>query len=88
VSEDLKSSKQRSWSYMKLPPLDVIATWPKPNYDNPITQGPASIIVNNVFFAFATILVVLRLYTRLIIKKCFGWDDFFIILAYVFFSSN
>lgn len=68
---------------MKLPPLDVIANWPTPNYDNPATRGNALLIVN---YAFATITIVtvgLRLYTRAVIKRWFGLDDIFIILALV-----
>ena len=68
---------------MKLPPAAVLATFPNPNYVNPETHGPALTIVNSVFLGLATIAIVLRVYTRLFVRKWFGWDDAFIILAYV-----
>jgi hypothetical protein len=68
---------------MKLPPAAVLATFPKPNYVNPETHGPALLIVNSAFLGLATIAIVLRIYTRLFVRKFFGWDDTFIILAYV-----
>jgi hypothetical protein len=68
---------------MKLPPLDVILTWPAPNYTNPITRGDALVIINSIFIVLVTITVGLRMYTRLVIKRWFGIDDVFILLALV-----
>lgn len=68
---------------MKLPPTSVLKTWPKPNYVNPETRGNALIVFNSVFLVLMTIILGLRLYSRLIMKRWFGWDDFFIICAYV-----
>lgn len=64
-------------------PLKVFFSWPQPNYTNPETRGPALIIVNAVFISLCTITLFLRLYTRIFIKRWFGSDDVFIILAYV-----
>ncbi|KAH6620442.1 hypothetical protein C7974DRAFT_316803 [Boeremia exigua] len=61
---------------MKLPPIDVILTWPKPNYANPVTRGDALLIVNSIFIA----LVVIVLFTVgltavvLLANQRFGWD--------------
>ena len=60
--------------------------WPPPNYENPETRGPELIIVNSVFLAFATVFIGMRLYTRIFVKKWFGLDDVFIILAYVWYT--
>lgn len=68
---------------MKLLPLSILETWPIPNYVNPDTRGNALIILNSIFLAFMTVILGLRLYTRLVVKRWFGWDDVFIISAYV-----
>jgi hypothetical protein len=64
-------------------PPEVIASWPKPNYVNPQTRGPVVYIINGIFFSLATLTVGVRLYTRIFVRRWFGLDDFFIILAYV-----
>ncbi|TID19487.1 hypothetical protein E6O75_ATG06825 [Venturia nashicola] len=68
---------------MKLPPPSVLRTWPKPNYANPTTRGNTLIIFNSVLLGFMTIILGLRLYTRLILNNFFGWDDGFIICSYM-----
>ncbi|KAH5690820.1 hypothetical protein HBI23_013520 [Parastagonospora nodorum] len=69
---------------MRLPPVDVLLSWPTPNYENPKTRGPALAIVNYTLAAVTIITVALRLYTRVFIKRWFGLDDVFIILALIF----
>jgi hypothetical protein len=69
---------------MQLPPADVLLSWPTPNYDNPVTRGPALVIVNSIFISLATITVAARIYTRIVIKRWFGIDDVFILLALLF----
>jgi hypothetical protein len=68
---------------MRLPPADVLIKWPIPNYVNPETRGNALVIVNYIFISIAVITVLLRLYTRTFIKRWFGLDDIFIIVALV-----
>jgi hypothetical protein len=86
---------------MRLPPADVLLSWPPPNYENPKTRGDALLIVNSVLIGFTTITVALRLCTlrqealveprlmeqyldtRIVIKRWFGIDDVFILLALV-----
>lgn len=63
----------------------MILTWPTPNYVNPPTRGDALLIVNTVFIALVVIVVGLRMYTRLVIKRWFGLDDIFILIALVCF---
>lgn len=64
-------------------PLDVFLSFPLPNYKNPPTRGPALVIVNAILIALVVVAVLLRLYARLFIKRWFGSDDIFIILALV-----
>jgi hypothetical protein len=61
----------------------VYDSWPKPNYVDPVTRGPALYYVNGTFFALATIAVFLRLYTRIFVRKWFGIDDATILAAWV-----
>jgi hypothetical protein len=68
---------------MRLPPAKVLENWPTPNYINPVTHGDALLIVNSIFISLVIIIVALRLYTRLVIKRWFGLDDIFILLALV-----
>ncbi|USP82307.1 hypothetical protein yc1106_09581 [Curvularia clavata] len=62
---------------MQLPPVSVVLSWPTPNYDNPVTRGPALIIVNAICITLTVLTVVARLYTRIVIKRWFGIDDLF-----------
>jgi hypothetical protein len=68
---------------MRLPPTDVLLKWPIPNYEDPVTRGPGLAIVNYVLISITIIFVALRLYTRIFIKRWFGLDDVFIIVALV-----
>jgi hypothetical protein len=68
---------------MKLPPVEVLLTWPTPNYQDPVTRGPALVIVNVILIALVMLTVAARLYTRLVIKRWFGLDDVFILIALV-----
>lgn len=68
---------------MILPPVEVLLSWPTPNYENPTTRGDALLIVNSIFLSLAVITVSLRMYTRLMIKRWLGIDDVFILLGLV-----
>lgn len=68
---------------MLLPPAEVLATWPTPNYVDPVTRGPAVNIVNIILISIAFVVTVLRLYTRFKITCTPGLDDFFIVIAFV-----
>lgn len=69
---------------MQLPPVDVLLSWPTPNYIDPPTRGPALLIVNSILIALTVLTVAARLYTRLVIKRWFGIDDVFILIALLF----
>lgn len=66
-------------------PKSVYAHWPLPNYVDP-EKNPATValyVTNGIFLSLATIAVVARLYTRIVIRNWFGLDDLCVILAYV-----
>ena len=62
---------------------EAVASWPAPNYVNPERRGPELYIVNGIFFFLASVTVTVRLYARIHIRKWFGPDDLFIVLAFV-----
>ena len=68
---------------MKFPPPEVIASWPEPNYENPRSQGPAAEITVYILTGIVTIMIAIRMYTRIHITKSFGMDDAFMLVAYV-----
>lgn len=69
-------------------PIAVILSWPRGNYDHPVTRGKALLIINVIFAALVVGIVFLRLYTRLFIKRWVGLDDVFIVLATVSHSRQ
>lgn len=69
---------------MRKIPLEVLLSFPIPNYRDPETQGESLVIINGVFAGLVVIVVAARMYTRLYIKRWFGMDDFFILLAMIF----
>ncbi|KAL4966792.1 uncharacterized protein BDV14DRAFT_34997 [Aspergillus stella-maris] len=66
---------------MQLPPFEVLAQWPTPNYHDPPTRGNAVLIASIVFLIFSTTITVLRIYTRLRITCTAGLDDILIVLS-------
>jgi hypothetical protein len=68
---------------MKLPPPSVLKSWPEPDYTDPVTRGPAVLIVNIVMVCIAFVVTCMRLYTRLKITFSPGIDDILIIIAMV-----
>ncbi|KKY38194.1 putative integral membrane protein [Diaporthe ampelina] len=64
-------------------PLSALQSWPTPNYANPERRGPAATIVVAVLLGLVTLILIVRIYTRVRISRGFGLDDVLIILAYV-----
>lgn len=68
---------------MQLPPWSVIVSWPKPNYVDPVTRGDALLVLMILFSILVFLAVIGRYYSRIVIKRWFGWDDSMITLAWV-----
>ncbi|KFY40914.1 hypothetical protein V494_03269 [Pseudogymnoascus sp. VKM F-4513 (FW-928)] len=69
---------------MRFPPPEVMASWPKPNYVDPVRRGNESIIIQAVLVALVTIFVAIRLYARIAITKAgVGLDDVLIVISAV-----
>ena len=64
-------------------PPEVIASWPKPNYINPITRGPGLIIVECIALSVAMVCLLLRLYVRAFLMRNTGLDDWIMVAAMV-----
>ncbi|KAF9248293.1 hypothetical protein DTO013E5_5203 [Penicillium roqueforti] len=69
---------------MKLPPAAILDSWPTPNYIDPPTRGHGVLIVNVVCLTLASLVVSLRLYTRVWITCSAGIDDALIVIGLVF----
>lgn len=65
------------------PPQDIIDSWPEPNFTDPetrkteLTAGIITVTVASV------IVLLLRLYSRVIVMRSTGLDDIFILIAEV-----
>lgn len=70
---------------MQLPPVAVIESWPPSNYENPDTTGDANIVISAVFVPLVYAIIAVRCYTRLRISRSFGWDDWLILAAVVYY---
>ncbi|KAM7188873.1 hypothetical protein V8F20_010382 [Naviculisporaceae sp. PSN 640] len=69
---------------MRFPPPEVIASWPTPNYVDPVTRGSSLIIVECIGISTALICLGLRLYVRIFLMRNTGWDDWIMVAAMVF----
>lgn len=68
---------------MRAIPLKVLASWPNPNYEDPVTRSAALLLVNSVGIFIISVAIFLRLYSRAVANWRMGMDDLFIFLAYV-----
>ena len=68
-------------------PVSVMITWPRPNYVDPETRGNSIIYVLSPFLFVSATTVGLRLYTRTVVNRWFGWDDVLIILGLVCYRT-
>ena len=55
------------------------AHWPPPgtisNFIDPVTRGPALVISSAIAVTLMVLAVTVRFYTKLYIRKTWGWDD-------------
>lgn len=70
---------------MRLPPDDVIAGWPPPDYDHPQTRGPYLVLVQMILMPLALLALLARLYVRGCLMKKVGADDWLMLAAMVRF---
>lgn len=68
---------------MQIPPASVRASWPAPNYIDPVTHGPANIIVNAILYPLVILVLLLRVYTRVRVSGSFAINDVLILVALI-----
>ncbi|KAF7860370.1 hypothetical protein EAF04_008497 [Stromatinia cepivora] len=68
---------------MQIPSPQILSTFPQPNYIDPVTRGPALLIITVVFLPIVYIVVGLRTFTRLYLSKHFGVDDVFLLISLI-----
>ncbi|TEY73303.1 hypothetical protein BOTCAL_0080g00310 [Botryotinia calthae] len=68
---------------MRIPPPQILSTFPQPNYIDPVTRGPVLLIITVVFLPTIYIVVGLRTFTRTHLSKHFGIDDVFLLITLV-----
>jgi hypothetical protein len=68
---------------MRFPPPEVLATFPKPNYVDPVERGPGLMIVELTLLPIAVICVALRLWVRIGWLRKGWWDDWLMVVAVV-----
>lgn len=66
---------------MRYPTLDVIASWPKPNYVDPVGRGPALLAVELTVLPLALLCLALRMYVRIRLLRAPWWDDWLMLAA-------
>lgn len=65
------------------PPLEVIATWPKPNYESPQTQPKIILIFACILGPLTVTLLLARLWVRIRMQHNAGLDDWLMLAAIV-----
>lgn len=68
---------------MRNPPPSVIASWPTANYVNPVSRGPALLIVELTIGSIAIVTLLARLYVRIFKVNKSGLDDWLMLAAMV-----
>lgn len=66
-----------------LPPPSILSTWPTPNYVDPVTRSDRGPIFCTIIAAITVVCVALRLWTRAVVLRSFGLDDWLIAWAVV-----
>jgi hypothetical protein len=66
-----------------LPTIEDIIKWPLPNYVDPVTRRPLVLGVEIPMTILPIIFTAGRFYSRTVIVKALGWDDWFMLMATV-----
>ena len=60
---------------MRFPPMDVVMSWPPPNYDNPTKRGSQLMIIELTVMPLAILCLAARMYARMCVVRQVWWDD-------------
>ncbi|KAK2734681.1 hypothetical protein FQN55_002544 [Onygenales sp. PD_40] len=73
---------------MRNPPPEEIAKWPRPNYVNPESQGQLMPIIGIIFVVLSVVVVALRLWVRVHMKRAAGLDDWVMLATMPFIIAS
>ncbi|CAA9962558.1 hypothetical protein PTMSG1_05932 [Pyrenophora teres f. maculata] len=62
-------------------PIEVTASWPKPNYVNPEMRPNTIIIMAYILGPITVMMLLIRLWVRIFHQRCPGWDDWLMLAA-------
>jgi hypothetical protein len=65
------------------PTLADIVKWPAPNYVDPVTRRPLVLGVEIPLTILTILFTAGRFYSRTVMVKALGWDDWFMLAATV-----
>jgi hypothetical protein len=65
------------------PPLEVILSWPKPNYVDPEQRSNTMLLVACICGPITIGLMLARLWVRIFHQRTSGWDDWLMLAATV-----
>jgi hypothetical protein len=65
------------------PTLEDISKWPSPNYVDPVTRRPLVLAVEIPLTVLTILFTAGRFYSRTVLVKALGWDDWFMLAATV-----
>jgi hypothetical protein len=66
-----------------LPTTADVLKWPTPNYVDPVTRRPLVLSVEIPLTVLTILFTGGRFYSRTVIVKALGWDDWFMLAATV-----
>lgn len=61
--------------------MEVIMSWPPPQYDDPVKRGPALLAIELTILPFALLCLAARIYVRVHILRSTWWDDWCMVAA-------
>jgi hypothetical protein len=65
------------------PPLEVILSWPKPNFIDPETKPDSLLLIACICGPITVSLLFVRLWVRILHQRNPGWDDWLMLVATV-----
>ncbi|KAF2129007.1 hypothetical protein P153DRAFT_341421 [Dothidotthia symphoricarpi CBS 119687] len=65
------------------PPLEVVQSWPTPNYINPITRPNTVLLLACICGPITVATLLARLWVRIFLQRTPGWDDWLMLIATV-----
>lgn len=65
------------------PSIDVLLSWPQPNFINPERKPNTITVLSCIFGPLTVVLFAIRLWVRVVHQRKPGWDDWVMLAAMV-----